>query len=776
MSSRIIKTIFKVLALVIGLCPTSAVFANDSSSNITIALEEIERIDWCKRLVADFDHDGIDEFINQGCTHQRDCVFYDLDSGLPAAKWHLEFPKEEILRFEALDITGDEKLEVLLSMRLKDKAWIMVFDCERQFLKKTESIALQENFKDGKWDGQIGHFGTIDVNGDGHKDILADVWAGRDLKPRGLFAFDWKTGKKLWSFLTGPNPDKIITIDLDGDSVEDILFNTWAPDNGNTAGDMDDGHSYLVALNRIGNLLWKRQVSGRFYGGNFAVEDIDRDGEVEIIHDYNTGSEIDPNTKWGIQILSGRTGRIKKYIAFSKMCKFLGLADLNRDGNKEIIAATVDGVMMVLDKELNILPLKHEGNFPCGPVEVQDINHDGELEIIAHGGNILEILDHKLKLIGKHTFPERIGYVKYLRNPKQNGLLSVRVGRPPRSQFLLLKFAEPKGTTITLMSAKLSSVIYFLAGAIVGILLLFAYRGLHNRVRRSSSARKDTSAAREGLLSSLSAFGHGKLPTANLNRLTLLFKNLPEDPTTFNEYVKRIKDTVNVFREYTSPALQNIEERAVKAEITKEKVESFHRHLQEIKTLITQLETQNFSFGKVKDVGQKIATLADDLEGDVKTIQEELYPYFSCDVLGVVQKVLSASSARMSEENIAFTGLMVKGNIAGHGFIQQSELSTIVEDLISNAISAMKEREVKEISVGITFGERKIGIALSDTGCGIPKENISKIFARDFSTKEEGGFGLYYAKNTLAKYGGTIKVQKSEVGKGTTMLVEVKKV
>jgi len=119
---------------------------------------------------------------------------------------------------------------------------------------------------------------------------------------------------------------------------------------------------------------------------------------------------------------------------------------------------------------------------------------------------------------------------------------------------------------------------------------------------------------------------------------------------------------------------------------------------------------------------------------------------------------------------------MIKGDIGGQGFIQESEFSAIVEDLISNAIFALRESEVKEISVGVTFGERKIGIAVSDTGCGIPRDDTSKIFDRDFSTKKEGGFGLYYAKTTLARYGGSIKVLKSEVGKGTTMLVEVKRI
>ena len=65
--------------------------------------------------------------------------------------------------------------------------------------------------------------------------------------------------------------------------------------------------------------------------------------------------------------------------------------------------------------------------------------------------------------------------------------------------------------------------------------------------------------------------------------------------------------------------------------------------------------------------------------------------------------------------------------------------------------------------------------AISDTGCGIPKEEtLRKIFDPFFSTKENRGtgLGLSVSYGIIHNHCGHIRVQ-SEVGKGTTFTVEL---
>ena len=64
-------------------------------------------------------------------------------------------------------------------------------------------------------------------------------------------------------------------------------------------------------------------------------------------------------------------------------------------------------------------------------------------------------------------------------------------------------------------------------------------------------------------------------------------------------------------------------------------------------------------------------------------------------------------------------------------------------------------------------------LIVSDTGKGIPRENMEKIFEPFFSDKPPGegtGLGLFVTRQIVDKLGGTIEVQ-SRVGVGTSMKV-----
>jgi signal transduction histidine kinase len=65
----------------------------------------------------------------------------------------------------------------------------------------------------------------------------------------------------------------------------------------------------------------------------------------------------------------------------------------------------------------------------------------------------------------------------------------------------------------------------------------------------------------------------------------------------------------------------------------------------------------------------------------------------------------------------------------------------------------------------------KITIIFSDTGLGIPKDMLEKLFVPLFTTKAKGmGLGLAICKRIVEAHGGTITVE-STVGKGTTFTV-----
>ena len=99
----------------------------------------------------------------------------------------------------------------------------------------------------------------------------------------------------------------------------------------------------------------------------------------------------------------------------------------------------------------------------------------------------------------------------------------------------------------------------------------------------------------------------------------------------------------------------------------------------------------------------------------------------------------------------------------------------VVENLMKNALDALQG--VGSISVIISESDEWAYIDVKDTGKGIAKSSWKKIFEPGFTTKTRGwGLGLSLSKRIIEEYhGGHISVVESEIGKGTTIRIAVRK-
>lgn len=102
----------------------------------------------------------------------------------------------------------------------------------------------------------------------------------------------------------------------------------------------------------------------------------------------------------------------------------------------------------------------------------------------------------------------------------------------------------------------------------------------------------------------------------------------------------------------------------------------------------------------------------------------------------------------------------------------RGRIAQVLINLVSNAITYTPVGE--SITVMIDRADTFLHVQVKDTGIGIPKEAIPKLFTKFFrvsSVLEQGskgtGLGLFISKSIISMHGGEIKVD-SELGKGST--------
>lgn len=116
-------------------------------------------------------------------------------------------------------------------------------------------------------------------------------------------------------------------------------------------------------------------------------------------------------------------------------------------------------------------------------------------------------------------------------------------------------------------------------------------------------------------------------------------------------------------------------------------------------------------------------------------------------------------------------------------WMDPNQIKQVVMNLVVNARDAMAERgrfvvrsRLLPAPVSLAPGQRAVPaveLLFTDTGCGIPPENLSKIFDPFFTSKDPGkgvGLGLSVGYSIIKAHGGSIEVS-SEVGRGTTFRI-----
>lgn len=99
----------------------------------------------------------------------------------------------------------------------------------------------------------------------------------------------------------------------------------------------------------------------------------------------------------------------------------------------------------------------------------------------------------------------------------------------------------------------------------------------------------------------------------------------------------------------------------------------------------------------------------------------------------------------------------------------------VIENLCKNSVDAMEGNGM--ITITLIDAQSEVVVEVKDNGKGIKKKDLNSVFTPGFTTKKRGwGLGLSLAKRIVEEYHkGRIFVKQSELGKGTTFRIEMRK-
>ena len=211
-----------------------------------------------------------------------------------------------------------------------------------------------------------------------------------------------------------------------------------------------------------------------------------------------------------------------------------------------------------------------------------------------------------------------------------------------------------------------------------------------------------------------------------------------------------------IAHEINNPVAIMVEEAGWIEDLLEDEVLKETENLVEFKRALKQINTQG---KRCKEITHKLLSFARKTDSTINDVE----------VNDAIREMVSLT-AQMARYNNVIIETKLEENLP-FVRISPSELQQVMLNLINNAIDAMEKTggtliiETRKSRIE----QNHIAVSIEDTGPGIPKENLDRIFNPFFTTKAVGkgtGLGLSICYGLVQKMGGKIEVS-SQVGVGT---------
>jgi len=663
-----------------------------------------------------------------------------------------------------------------------------------------------------------------DINSDGKLEIVVSV--SGVIKPRGIFVFDWESGKLLWKYLCGPVLSSFLIRDIDNDGQSEILCGTFAVNNGYIEKETNDFYTYVILLNSNGTLRWVKQIGTYSSQVNISWLETSQIDTLKIIACEIGNPIVNLRNCDSIFILQAKDGQI---ITRTQCGNFNGDCAVlyNNNSIPFIVIGGDDDTLRVLDRNLKLIRKRAMKSVGCDKICVGKFTGSAESEIAVAttAGEIqlynlkLELLSH-LKNVG--DVPSGFDFFTVKFNNKTRLLFHIRsnvVQYWRLIEFNTIPFLN-RGVPITFVIIGAVFLLFLFAAGMV-YARYTKTRDIRLVIRGLTSKSGVIEMNHKGEINSISPRAKEILriedkdikqiqkklseikqiqPIIELAK-SLVFDSILSSPqesvialSQEQSYLIRcirVKKGVLITFEDIS-AVEYMKRVTSWTPVAQKLAHGIKTPLMNIQLSAEQLES---ACEPVKDKTDKII---DGIKSEAKRLRKLTDNFMRFTQFSPLNLVSENINNILNDLCNKYTfsippQIKIECNLSDDlpkVMIDRKELETAISIIIENAIDAMvnsEERGVRSeqkkqdvLSVKTFLSEKQenekikknVVIEISDTGKGIPEKYLNELFKPYFTYgKPEGtGLGLTLAKKIIEGHNGSIEI-KSKENIGTTVTI-----
>lgn len=474
------------------------------------------------------------------------------------------------------------------------------------------------------------------------------------------------------------------------------------------------------------------------YGGAFVdLGVVDQDGlQVAYAGPFQLRKAVYSQAEWFRKAMQNPYFISDVFLGLRGLPHFIVAVQRESEGRKWILRSTIDFMAFnELVENIHIgktglaFIVNQNGDFQTKPRLEAPMNKEFfkglmnsvQKQFIAVGEGYVEATDHKWRSF------ESEGPVTVVKAVNSSGAPCIYVMTPLKNGDWILVYQQEESDAFSDLyrARKIALVIILVGGLAIVLTALFISKRMVNHIARSE---------REKEMMNEQVIEAGKL--ASVGELA-----------------------AGIAHEINNPVAIMVEEAGWIEDLLDEEEFRESENLDEFRRALKQIKTQGI---RCKEITHKLLSFARKTDPKLKMVS----------LNDLIQEVigLSEQSARYSNVKIIKQLTSDLPVIS----VSPSEMQQVLLNLINNAIDAM-DGKGGQIEVTTRAENRYVIVDVADTGHGIPRADLQRIFDPFYTTKPVGkgtGLGLSICYGIVKKMGGEITVN-SAVGLGTTFHVAI---